>query len=211
MMKKSLLAAAFAAILGGTAQAHEVWIERDGDGPARIYLGEPAEPLPQGGDPEFDKLKAPRLLSKAQPSLVRKQGFIEVAAAPGDVRAWDDAVFAPWGDEGKKEAVIYYARAGRAENRALLPFEIVPVAAHATRFTVIRDGKPVPDAKVTIVSPEKWTKAVAADANGQFDLPAREDGRYLLSAAQKEQGKLEAAGQTVAVLHRITTTSFVLP
>ena len=41
-----------------SAQAHEIWVERDGNGPARIYLGEPAEALPEGGDPEFEKLKA---------------------------------------------------------------------------------------------------------------------------------------------------------
>ena len=31
-----------------SAQAHEIWVERDGNGPARIYLGEPAEALPEG-------------------------------------------------------------------------------------------------------------------------------------------------------------------
>ena len=54
-------------VLAGTAQAHEVWVERDGAGPARIYLGEPAEALPPGGDPEFANLKTPRVLSKKRP------------------------------------------------------------------------------------------------------------------------------------------------
>ena len=49
-------------------------IERDGDGPARIYLGEPAEALPEGGDPEFAKLKAPKLLGAAAAAPARKAG-----------------------------------------------------------------------------------------------------------------------------------------
>lgn len=116
-MKKML----FAALLLGlstAAQAHEVWIERDGDGPARIYLGEPAEPMPAGGDPEFAKLKAPKLLKAPNARLERKAGYLEAALPAGDVRAWDDTVFAPWGEPGKQESVVYYARAGRTETRA---------------------------------------------------------------------------------------------
>ena len=61
------------ACLPAMAQAHEVWVERDGAGPARIYLGEPGDPLPEGGDPEFEKLKArvldgPGRLSNNAPS-----------------------------------------------------------------------------------------------------------------------------------------------
>lgn len=88
------------------AQAHEVWVERDGAGPARIYLGEPADVLPQGGDPEFEKLKAPRVVPAANAAQVRKAGYIEVALPAGDVRVIDDTVFAPWGEDGKKEGVI---------------------------------------------------------------------------------------------------------
>jgi hypothetical protein len=32
-----------AALLALPAAAHEVWIERDAAGPARVYLGEPAD------------------------------------------------------------------------------------------------------------------------------------------------------------------------
>ena len=44
------------ACLPAMAQAHEVWVERDGAGPARIYLGEPGDPLPEGGDPDLESL-----------------------------------------------------------------------------------------------------------------------------------------------------------
>lgn len=204
-MRKMILATLLC-VLSGTAQAHEVWVERDGAGTARIYLGEPAEPLPAGGDPEFEKLKTPTVLGQSTPSFTRKAGFLEAAVPAGDVRVWDDTVFAPWGAEGSKEGVVYYARAGRAETRALLPLEIAPVVPNGSRFALLRDGKPVANAKVTIITPEKWTRAVSTDAQGRFDVPARESGRYLLSGTVKEEAP---AASGMQVVHRITTTTYV--
>lgn len=192
-------------MLSGTAQAHEVWVERDGAGAARIYLGEPADPLPAGGDPEFEKLKAPTVLGQEKPTFTRRAGFLEAAVPSGDVRVWDDNVFAPWGAEGSKEGVVYYARAGRTEARTLLPLEIAPVVPNSNRFALLRDGKPVANTKVTIISPDKWSRSVLTGAQGDFEVPVREQGRYLLTAAVKDEGQ---AGQPVGTMHRITTTTF---
>jgi uncharacterized GH25 family protein len=209
-MKKML----FAALLLGlstSAQGHEVWIERDGSGPARIYLGEPAEPMPEGGDPEFAKLKAPKLLAAPNARLARKQGYLEAAVPAGDVRAWDDTVFAPWGEPGKQESVVYYARAGRSETRAALPFEFVPASAGSNRFRLVRDGKPVTATEVTLIAPDKSTQKLATDAKGELAVPAGRAGRYLMTAAIKDEGQHKTPAGTVAVLHRITTISFVAP
>lgn len=207
-MKRLLLAAALLTLSSGAA-AHEVWIERDGTGPARIYLGEPAEALPEGGDPEFSKLVAPKLLSPATGAVTRRAGFLEVPVSAGDVRAWDDNVFQAWGPEGKRENVVYYARAGRAEPKAVMPVEIVPAAAGADRFLLVRDGKPVPGAKVLVVTPEKWSRTLTTDAAGGVTVPTRERGRYLLSATIKDEGQHTTPSGPVAVLHRIATTTFV--
>ena len=208
---KTLMMTALLLAVPATAQAHEVWIERDGKGPARIYLGEPAEALPEGGDPEFAKLKAPRILSAPNATQLRKGGYLEVAVPAGDVRAWDDAVFAPWEAEGKKEGIVYYARAGRAEPKATLPLEIAPATPNGDRFLLLRDGKPVGATKVTIVSPDKWTKTLTTDAAGAITVPTRGAGRYLLTAAIKDEGAHATPAGPVATLHRITTTSFVAP
>lgn len=202
---KSFLFAIVLATVSTAASAHEVWVERDGAGPARIYLGEPEAPLPEGGDPEFAKLVAPKLLTPATGEPVRKAGYIEVAVAPGDVRAWDDAVFQPWGEPGKRESVVFYARAGRADTRAALPFEIVPTKSGSDLFRLVRAGKPVAGAEVTIIAPSKATQKVTTDANGGLSVPAREKGRYLLSAAAKD----DKPGEDVATIHHITTTTFV--
>jgi hypothetical protein len=209
-MKIALIGAALLT-LSGVADAHEVWVERDGAGPVRIYLGEPAEVAPAGGDPEFANLKAPTVLGRKATSLVRKTGYLETTAAAGDVRVWDDNVFAPWGDAGKQEGVIYYARAGRTEPRAKLPFEIVPASRGSDQFIVKRDGRPVPGAKVTIVSPARVSTEVVADAKGAFDQRFGLSGRYLLSASAKDVGEHKLPRGTVTTVHRITTTTFVVP
>jgi len=193
----------------GVAEAHEVWVERDGAGPVRIYLGEPAAAMPPGGDPEFANLKAPRLMSAPKATLVRKAGYIEAAAPAGDVRVSDDDVFAPWGDAGKKEGIIYYARAGRSEARARLPFEIAPATPNGTRFVVTRDGKPVPNTKVTIVSPTRVATEAVTDARGGVTPVLGEKGRYLLSAAAKDATAYTLPRGAVTTVHRVTTTTFV--
>jgi hypothetical protein len=191
------------------AQAHEIWVERDGAGPARIYLGEPGDALPEGGDPEFEKLKAPRIVPASQAPQARKAGYIEVAVPAGDVRVIDDSVFEPWGEDGKKEGVIYYARAGRSETRAALPLEIVPTAPGADSFALVRDGKPVPDARILAISPDKWSKSVQTDAQGRVTLSLNDKGRYILSATQEEKGDLTLRGAPVATLYHMATISFV--
>ncbi|MFC0205819.1 DUF4198 domain-containing protein [Novosphingobium soli] len=209
-MKLRYLPALLLAYTASAAQAHEVWIERDGSGPARIYLGEPGDPLPVGGDPEFEHLKAPKLVPASSAPMARKAGYLEVTAPPGDVRAQDDAVFTPWGPEGKKEGVAYFARAGRAQPHATMAFEIAPVSAGGDRFVLVRDGKPVAGAAVTVITPEKWSKSFKTDGQGVVTVPVREKGRYLLSASQKDEAGAETSLGKVAVLHRIATTTFVI-
>lgn len=207
---RKLLIAVLALGAAGNAAAHEVWIERGADGAARIWLGEPERPIPAGGDPAFPSLKAPKLVPASAAAQTRGPGYIEVALPPGDVRAWDDDVFKPWDEDGRKAGVIYYARSGRSEAKAAMPFELAPVAADGDRFVLVRDGKPVAKAEVTLVSPGRWTLALETDESGEVALPALpEKGRYILKASVKEEGAFALPAGEVAVLHRVTTTSFV--
>ncbi len=204
------LLAAILLFVPAAAQAHEIWIERDGNGPARIYLGEPGEPMPPGGDPEFAKLKAPRVLTQPDAVLTRRTGFIETKLPPGDVHAWDDSVFAPWGADGKKEGVVYYARAGRARAKAKLPFELAPTTASGSRFVLTRDGKPVAGNPVTLFGPDRVKTELTTDAAGTIDTgAATRPGRYLLVASKTEDGAISLPGGEAQKVYRITTTSYV--
>ncbi len=207
------LAVAACASLALPAAAHEVWIERDANGPARIYLGEPADVVPEAGDPEFANLKTPKLF-QADPAqsaaLIRRANHIEAAVAgSGDVRLTDDNVFAPWAAEGGKwEGVVYYARAGREETKAILDLEISPVSAGADRFTVNWLGKPLGGAKVTVVNADRWQKSFTADAEGRVDVPVTVPGRYLLSVSHDVEGDRALGGKTVAKTIHVSTLTF---
>lgn len=213
-MKKTFAALMAFSFLASPATAHEVWVERDATGPARIYLGEPADPVPEVGDPELSKLKAPRLIGAdgAKPvALVRRANHIEAAVTgSGDVRLTDDNVFAPWeADGGKWEGVIYYARAGRTETRSALDLEIVPAAADANSFAVHWLGKPLPGAKVTVVNADRWQKSFTADAQGRIEVPASAPGRYLLSVSHDVEGARALGGKSVAKTYHVSTLTFL--
>jgi hypothetical protein len=208
-MRYSLFAALLLS-LPATAYAHEIWIERDGTGPARVYLGEPGEAVPVGGDPEFAKLKAPRILSQPDAVLTRRAGFIEVNVSAGDVRAWDDSVFAPWGQAGKKEGVVYYARAGRAEPQAKLPFELAPVTTNGSRFVLTRDGAPLAGVIVALYAPDRSKIELTTDAAGMIETGIAKPGRHLLVATAKENGPISLPDGVAQIVYRITTTSYVV-
>lgn len=208
-MRKLILSGLLLSI-ATSVQAHEVWIERDPGGPARIYLGEPASPAPPQGDPEFHRLKSPRLLDETAP-LVRNADHLSAAVThDGDVRLVDDAVFEPWaGDDGKLEGAIFYARAGRTETAAKLDLEIVPRSAESDAFQAIYLAKPLPGANITIISPDRWSKVVAADETGGVTLPTIGPGRYLLTVNHSVDGPRSLGGKTVTKVHLISTLTVV--
>lgn len=206
---KSFLAMV-AALAAVPAAAHEVWVERDAVGPARIYLGEPGDPVPAAGDPEFPKLQKPQVIGASNPALTRRANHIEAAVTgAGDIRVRDDTVFAPWDGEGGKQGAVFYARAGRSETAAKMDLELVPAAAGADRFTLMFRRKPLPAAKVVVISPERWQKSFETDAAGALAVPELGGGRYLLSASHTEKAPGKVGGQDVASVMHISTLTFV--
>ncbi len=117
---------------GGSAQAHYVWLEREGDAAARAYFGEFGEDLREKSGGALDRIAAPRAFM-ADPAaglrIERRGDHLEITAAPaGDLRLVE-AAMAPREDRraGGKTKTIFYAREGRSETRAHLDLELVPV------------------------------------------------------------------------------------
>ncbi|WP_434212740.1 DUF4198 domain-containing protein [[Pseudomonas] boreopolis] len=212
-MKRSLLSALLLASLALSAQAHEIWIERDGAGPVRVYFGEPAQEVLDHGQDELKRVVAPEIFGahgKAE-AVVRKDDHL-VAPLQGDGDAWlfDDKVFEPWqGEGGKYESVSYYARAGRQSTASKLDFELVPASAGGDVLTVLYRGKPLPDAEVTLIDPRKWTKQLKSDPQGRVALPALAEGRHIAVVAHKEPVQRQIAGKQVETIHHISTLTFL--
>ncbi|MEA5125473.1 DUF4198 domain-containing protein [Xanthomonas floridensis] len=211
-MKSFLLSCLVLASISLSAQAHEIWIERDGSGPVRIYFGEPAQETLDHGQDEIKRVVKPSVFGTAGKAGALQRGS-EFLTAPlsGSGDAWlsDDSVFEPWkGEAGGFEAVSYYARAGRATTSAKLDLELVPTTANGNTLTVLYRNKPLPKAEVTVIDPQKWQKTLTSDAKGQVTLPTLRAGRHILVVNTKEPVKREIAGKQVTLVHHISTLTF---
>lgn len=210
-MKTLVLGCLLWSSLSLSAQAHEIWIERDGAGPVRVNFGEPAETATEGED-ELGRVKDFDLFGvqgKAGPA--RREGDHLVAPLAGEGDAWlfDGDVFEPWqGEGGGYESVTYYARAGRQSTSARLAFELVPTQAGGDTFTALFRKQPLAEAEVTVIDPQKWSKTLKTDKQGRFTLPALRDGRHIVVVSHKEPVQQQVAGKQLAVMHHISTLTF---
>lgn len=214
-MKKLLLACMAWSCLSLSAQAHEIWIERDGQsGPVRVYFGEPAEAPGAESEDELGRLKHFEVLGtegKAGKATRVGDHLVAPLSAAGDAWLFDDQVFDPWQGEDKRyEAVSYYARAGRSSTASRLAFELVPTAAQANSFTLQFHGKPLAATEITLIDQARKQQALKTDAQGRVTLPALAKGRYIVVAAHKEPVQTQIAGQQVATMHHISTLTFAV-
>lgn len=211
-MKAFLLSCLAVASLSLSAQAHEIWIERDGSGPVRIYFGEPTQEVLDHGQDEIKRVVKPTVFGSAGKAGALQRGSAFLTAplsGAGDAWLSDEGVFEPWkGEAGGFETVSYYARAGRSTTSAKLDLELVPTTANGNTLTVFYRNKPLPKAEVTVIDPQKWQKTLTSDAKGQVTLPTLRAGRHILVVNTKEPVKRQIAGKQVTLVHHISTLTF---
>jgi len=179
--------------LSETAHAHFLWLERDGDGPARAYFGEWIDDIREKTGGLLDRFKAPRVYlgTSTEPLPVkRNDNNLEInAKGRGDVRFVDSSVPAREDKEkGGATKTIYHAKAGRAETAAKLDLELVPTVANGNIFVLIFSGTPLPKAELTIIGPSKWEKPLVTDEQGRVTLPTPWAGRYVLEVTHEKAG-----------------------
>jgi uncharacterized GH25 family protein len=213
-MFKTIGLVATLAVASLPAAAHFVWLERDGNGPARVYFGEWANDQREKTGARLDSIKSPVVFQadRARPAaLTREADHIAAAiTAPGDVRLVEEGL-APRADRdaGGKSKTVFNARAGRTETKGALDLELVPTADGGNTFTLLFRGTPVPRAEVTVFGPPKWTKSHRTDANGQITIATPWAGFYVLEAAHQDDkagGSGEGAYDRVKL---VTTLTFV--
>ena len=106
-----------ALLLISPARAHYVWLERDGDGPARAYLGEWIDNIREKTGGLLDRIKAPQVFlgTSTNPLPVqRKENNLEIeVSGHGDVRLVESGM--PPREDKEKGGVtktIYDGKAG---------------------------------------------------------------------------------------------------
>ncbi|MFT4074410.1 MAG: hypothetical protein QM647_02685 [Asticcacaulis sp.] len=210
MFRTIVLGAICLAATTVSAQAHEVWLERDAT-TLHVYLGDP--------DGKPDPEAAPRLTGgqllvsgKSQSVSYQLQSDHQTTtvAANGDVRWQHNTVWEPWKtDDGKSQAAVYHARYGRSETTGGEGYEFVPVAANSDTFVLKFQGQPVANKTVKLVDPDKWTRQVATDGEGRITVPARSKGEYILIAENETPADVTVGGQKVDSLLHIATLTYV--
>lgn len=213
-MVQLIVSAVLLLALSETAHAHFVWLERDGDGPARAYYGEWIDDIREKTGGLLDRFKAPRAFLGTNSELLpvkRNDNNLEIGAkGRGDVRFVDSSV-PPREDKekGGTTKTIYYAKAGRAETAAKLDFELVPIATNGNTFVLIFLSAPLPKAELTIIGPSKWEKPLTTDEQGRVTLPTPWAGRYVLEVTHFDE---KAGGNGEEKFNRtrhISSLSFV--
>jgi hypothetical protein len=199
----------------GAAQAHFVWIERDGDGPARAYFGEWAEDIREKTGGLLDRINSPRAFladpTKTLP-LERRPDYLEIAlAGADDVRLVEEGL--PPRDDaraGGKTKTVFHARAGRRDTRAILDLELVPTAVNSSTFTLLLRSQPLVKTEVKVYGPPKWEKSFRTDEQGRVTLQTPWAGRYVVEVVHVEEKPGEARGEPYNRLRHVSTLSFVV-
>lgn len=186
--------------MAGTASAHHLWLEVDGQG-TRIYFGEFGENLREASPGSLDRLQPQAKVvssSGERPLTVEKKA--NAFAASGKVDAADsiiaeDArypVFVRTRD-GVTTRSIYWPAArfvpDRTARPAVLALDVVP--AGGDKFVVSFKGKPLPKAKVTVITPSGWGREIYTGEDGGFDVALPWRGPYVFEVqhADKTPGK----------------------
>ena len=215
-MVQLMISAILLLALSETAQAHFVWLERDGEGPARAYFGEWIDDIREKTGGLLDRFKAPRAFLGTSSELLpvtRNDNNLEInAKGRGDVRFVDSGV-PPREDKekGGTTKTIYYAKAGRAETAAKLDLELVPTTANSNTLVLLFFGAPLPKAELTIIGPSKWEKPLATDEQGRVTLPTPWAGRYVLEVTYFDEKAGGSGEEKFNRTRHISSLSFMQP
>jgi hypothetical protein len=197
-----------------SAHAHYVWLEREGDGPARAYLGEWIDDVREKTGGMLDRIKSPRVFLGASTEPLaakRNENNLEFQVkGRGDVRLVESSM-PPREDKEKGGATktIYYAKAGRSETTAKLDLELVPTAPNGNTLVLMFLGAPLPKAEVTLVGPSKWQKPLVTDEKGQITLPMPWAGRYVLEVTHFDDKAGGNGNEKFNRTRHISSLSFV--
>ena len=155
----------------GSAAAHSIWVEREGDG-ARIYFGEFDENLREGSPGLLDRLKPEAKVAGSDKALkLDKQATFFAVAGP---LAKDDSIVAEnvaiterRGDKPTKVLNRLGARtvADFKELPAVNTLDIVP-AGKPGLFKVFYQGKPLAKAKAELIAELGWKREFKTDEQG---------------------------------------------
>ncbi|WP_289295223.1 DUF4198 domain-containing protein [uncultured Reyranella sp.] len=177
----------------GAASAHALWLEPDGEG-YQLYFGEFGENLREGSPgllDRFEPVPAAKAFGGAGDTPLKAEkkptSFLFTGAADGTTSVVADQARVT--ERKQNDKVVrtlgrYSARyvADFGERKPIIPLDIVPTGTPG-RFKVFYDGKPLPKAKVEVVTEFGWTRELKTDDAGGIEVGLPWKGTYAIEVA----------------------------
>ena len=194
-MRSSFSCVAMVAVLSfgliGSAAAHSIWVEREGDG-ARIYFGEFDENLREASPGMLDRLKPEAKVAGSDKALKvdKTARFFAVAGPIGkddSIVAENVAVTERRGDKPTKVLTRLGARtvADFKEQAPINTLDIVP-AGKPGLFKVFYQGKPLAKAKAELIAESGWKREFKTDEQGAFEATLPWRGGYVIEVQHSD-------------------------
>lgn len=211
---KAFFAGALLLSVVTSAHAHYVWLEYDGNGPARAYFGEWVDDIREKSGGMLDRIKSPRVFvgtSNEPLPVKRNENNLEFAVkGHGDLRLVENSMPAREDKEkGGKTKTIYYAKAGRSEVTNKLDLEFVPTVANGNTLVLLLFGSPLPKAELMIIGPPRWEKPLTTDEQGRVTIPTPWAGRYVLEVVHFEEKGGGSGEEKFDRTRHISSLSFI--
>lgn len=218
-MRKPLMLVAALAGFSGLANAHQIWIEQDGQS-AVIRFGEFGDNLRETSPGLLDKFGKPvaTLLSasaeKPADGVRRADGFaLPFKAAKGESIVAEDPSYPLYSYKTKDGEVHgWYHPAARfvtsfAKLAPRLTLDLVP-AGKPGAFQLFHKGQPKAGAKVMLVTQSGWAREAHTDEAGMvsFDMPWQ--GTYVAEASFDDRSAGERDGGKYDVINYVTTLTY---
>ncbi len=209
----------------GSAHAHHAWIEQDAAG-ATFFFGEFGENLRETSPGLLDKFVAPTgrhiTAAGAKPLALTKspRGFaLPARAAQGESLVAEENTYPSFErkDGGKTTRGIYVPAArlvaGFAAQAPVLTLDLVPTGQTGSDGVTLQafyEGKPLPKAKVSLVTAAGWGREYAADEQGKFQVSLPWAGTYVLEV-KHTGGPGERAGEKYERASYVTSLTLMQP
>src|SRR5882724_10391735 len=215
MRSRFFLVALLSLGLIGSAAAHSIWVEREGDG-ARIFFGEFDENLREASPGLLDRLSPQaKVAGSDKPLKVDKTaGFFAVAGPVGkddSVVAEDVRITERRGDKPTKVLSKLGARsvADFKEQPAVNTLDIVP-AGKPGAFKVFYQGKPLAKAKLELIAESGWKREFKTDEQGAVEAALPWRGAYVIEVQHSDATPGKLGEEAYDTLRCASTLSFRL-
>ncbi|WP_321366657.1 hypothetical protein [uncultured Desulfuromusa sp.] len=180
-----------ALVFSTQVQAHNLWLERDGDGPVRVYFGHyDTQILEKTGD-RLDIIKAEKIIPGGTVlSRQRQADHIELNIATPSGIALIEAMN-PRKTRTAEEIIrtVFLARNSPSLTGKELPLDLVTQQSNDHSFTLLLNGVPAPASEINVYDPDLQKQVYTTDKKGRVTLDVNKAGRYLvLATAIVEEG-----------------------